>query len=215
MYGDEKPKRQTHFETEESVERGYRNFYWRLLFMLMIPAFILGSLFMLPVVLVVNRSNDVESITVDNHSGNHVTPENKAINNPASEDGLALNTAIPQSNPNDTECFDSSENQQISRDAINDIANHFGQDATELWKGLLQDDRAYPFLAVNCGLVIFHKESIIIFKGQSLSITNKDAEISRWEFPECDEIRTLTAVGAVVTITCQNGYVQHVEIPFD
>lgn len=50
MYGYEKPKRQP-YETEESVKQDYRNFYWRLLFILMIPACILGSLFMMPVIL--------------------------------------------------------------------------------------------------------------------------------------------------------------------
>ena len=45
MYdGYEKPKRQeAPLETEESIKRDIRNFYWRLLLILMIPACILGG----------------------------------------------------------------------------------------------------------------------------------------------------------------------------
>jgi hypothetical protein len=61
MYQFEKPKRQSPLETEEDIKRAYQNFYWRLILILMLPACILGSLFMLPVIVFNSVSDYAES----------------------------------------------------------------------------------------------------------------------------------------------------------
>jgi hypothetical protein len=47
VYKYEKSKGIAPLETEEKIKREYRNFYWRLLFILMLPACLLGAIFMM------------------------------------------------------------------------------------------------------------------------------------------------------------------------